>query len=345
MSRCQRVIQSFLACFFACACLLTLASQGAVTHAAASTSSKATSSCVAPPTNFNPLTATKSELDLYGLPPKPTNQQDLQRWVQMVSTAKNRGCGASIARPNLYSKIKGAKTPGTAKTQAVTPFFSSTSWYTWSGYATGWGYGSGFDEAYGNWNLPCVSAPDSSGYHSITWVGLGGWYNNEYLLQAGTINDPTWGLSLWWEAWPSNAIQVISGISPHCGDKIFSDVWVNYSTSTSYYYVEDMSQNTYYSNHYNNFVPDRQSAEWIDERPTCADGNYTPLANFNYTLFSNSHAEVTGTNTYGTISSYRPGSITMVNNSGATIAAPGGLNSAGDSFRDNWYGTGTGELC
>jgi hypothetical protein len=164
-------------------------------------------------------------------------------------------------------------------------------------------------------------------------------------LQAGTINDPTWGLSLWWEAWPSNAIQVISGIYPRCGDDIFSDVWVNYSTSTSYYYVEDYTTGAYYSSHYNNFVPDRQSAEWIDERPTCADGNYTPLANFGSTYFFHSTAEVTGTSTYGSISSYRPGSIKMTASNGAVIAAPGGLDSTGEIFRDYWSGTGSGELC
>jgi len=341
----SKFVRRFLACLFACALLLALASAGIRTapqaHAATTSASTAISTCVAPPPNFNPLTATKSEIALYGLPPKPTEKKSLQSWEQIVNTAKHRDCAASVARPDLSSRLH-ASMP---RSHSVTPNFSNSSWYTWSGYATGWGYGSGFDEARGNWYLPCVSAPDSYGYHSITWVGLGGWYNNQYLLQAGTINDPTWGLSLWWEAWPSNKIQVISGIYPRCGDDIFSDVWVNYSTSTSYYYVEDYTTGAYYSNHYNNFVPDRQSAEWIDERPTCADGNYTPLANFGSTYFFHSTAEVTGTSTYGSISSYRPGSIKMTASNGAVIAAPGGLDSTGEIFRDYWYGTGSGELC
>lgn len=346
MSRCQRVVQSILACGFTCALLLAFAMPGTVAHAASSVSI-GTSSCLAPPANFNPLMATKSQVALYGLPPKPAKQQDLQRWAKRVNSAKHRSCGAPIPRANHYSQPVPVRATGAAGASGVTPNFSNSSWTTWSGYATGWGYGSGFDEAYGEWNLPCVYTPDPYGYHSITWVGLGGWYNqpNQNLLQAGTINDPTWGRSLWWEAWPSNFIQIIPGISPNCGDKIFSDVWVNYNPSISHYWVQDISQNVYYSGQYNNFVPNIQSAEWIDERPTCANGQYSPLANFRNTNFSDAHAEVTGTSTYGTISSYRPGSITMVDPSYGTIAAPGGLNSAGDSFTDYWNGTGAGSLC
>lgn len=34
----------------------------------------------------------------------------------------------------------------------------------------------------------------------------------------------------------------------------------------------------------------------------------------------------------------------MVSSSGARLAAPGGPNSASDSFTDYWYGTGSPEL-
>lgn len=336
MSLRQRTVQGLLTSAFALAFLLIFTSQEPVAHAASIAKS---SSCASPPANFRPLEASSEEITQYGLPPKPTKEKDLQLWAQNVGSRAQRACGTSTARTNRYSQQKPIQKAG------VIPNFTNATWYTWSGYATGWGYGSGFDEAYGNWHLPCLGSPSSSGYHSITWVGLGGWYNNQHLLQAGTINDPTWGLSLWWEAWPNNAIQVIPGISPRCNDQIFADVWVNYNTNTSYYYVKDITQNKYGSGQYNNFVPDRQSAEWIDERPSCASGNYTPLANFGHVDFTNSHAEVTGTNGYGTISSYRAGSVTMVSSSGSTLAQPGGLSSDGTSFRDTWYGSGTGEFC
>lgn len=344
MSRCQRIVQCLLAYVFASALVLAFASPGTMAHASSvSASAVRPSSCVAPPANFNPLNATKSQIKLYGLPPKPTKQRDLQHWVKIVSSAKHRTCSISISHSHMYSRPLPAHMTGTGGSD-VTPNFSNGYSHNWSGYITGWGYGSGFDEAYGEWRLPCTQQPDPSGYHAVTWVGIGGSSDSaQDLLQAGTDNDPFWGRSLWWEVWPANYMQFISGFTPNCGDQIFSDVWVNYDALTSYYWIEDMSQSVYYSGQYR-FVPDKQSAEWVDERPTC-NGSITPLANFVRTNFTDAHVEVTGTSTYGTISSYRPGSITMTSSGGTIMAAPGSLNSAGDSFSDYWYDAGNGILC
>jgi hypothetical protein len=90
-----------------------------------------------------------------------------------------------------------------------------------------------------------------------------------------------------------------------------------------------------------NFSAAQSSAEWIVERPETCNGNdctLTSLAEFSTVTFTNSQAFATSGS--GSISSYPFWDIEMVNNADtAVIALPSGLNNAGTSFSDTWYGS------
>src|SRR6266576_2885438 len=93
----------------------------------------------------------------------------------------------------------------------------------------------------------------------------------------------------------------------------------------------------------------RSSAEWIVERPALCNGHHcklTSLSNFGTVSLGNDYTGIASTN-YATINGATGGigsfgsanihRITMVNNSGATLAEPSVLSTDGTSFTETWF--------
>src|SRR6185437_3151130 len=97
--------------------------------------------CPAPTASFDPATASKAELDFYGLPSRPTgSRSSISHWLDVVGHSRHRLCTAPIAgsvssRPTPYSH-----------TNNTDPF--------WSGIAV---VNGGYNYAFSDWTVPCYS--------------------------------------------------------------------------------------------------------------------------------------------------------------------------------------------
>jgi hypothetical protein len=299
--------------------------------------------CPSPPANFSPLRASASEINYYGLRPRPQgNAKELAKWVDLMKHAKHREC--NFTNSYRYSQPLSSQ---------LHPLSTSASYsQIWSGWLVGSGSGSGFNRVDAYWNVPCYNSSHSpSSSRAVTWIGLGGWYGNN-LWQGGTTEDPSTGYHLWWEAYPANYMQISAG-NLSCGDQIYAGIDYNYDyANEASIYLQDETHGTYYILHayYNNWKPNLESAEWIDERSGCSltNSSHYLLGDFNYVQWSSAEAvpNYSGAG-WGSISAFANTQFTMyeANSPFANLTNPGSLTSGGYNFRDSWIGNGNDNTC
>jgi hypothetical protein len=237
-----------------------------------------------------------------------------------VAEIKKLTVGYSPADRNV-----GVKSPGNQGLSDV----ESTNW---SGYAD---TGSSFSDVSASWTEPGASCSSRTTSLAAFWVGIDG-YSSDSVEQDGTLiecYDRTAYQYTWWEMYPTNDIQVV-GETAAAGDAITASVvrsGTSYKlavtdathTADSFSKTETCSASSCVDS----------SAEWIAEAPTGSSG-VEPLSDFG--TWTASNAAVTEGTTAGTISSFTDDEITMIDNSGATKALPGALNSAGTGFSVTW---------
>ena len=205
----------------------------------------------------------------------------------------------------------------------------------WSGYAD---TGKGFTSVTGKWKEPKISGCSASSPLSavVFWVGLDG-FNNGTVEQDGTAaicggGNPITYLT-WWEMFPANNIQFI-GATVKPGDAIAASV-VRSGTKYTLKVTDSTTAGNSFTAHATCAATTckDQSAEWIAEAPS-ANGAEVPLPKFStWTLTA---ATVKAGTHSGTIKSFPDNAITMNNASPDNDAKPGPLNTAGNSFKDNW---------
>jgi hypothetical protein len=201
-----------------------------------------------PPAGFDPLHATASELEAYGIPARPNaaSTTALEEWTQMVVRAQFQP-----GPPMMY----------------VGPVKHATS-SNWSGY---YASGTSFTEAGAHWTEPSVQS-GCTGASASTWAGLGG-VNSGNLAQNGV--DLLWPgghtQQAWWEILPANTTYINFRVDPGYG----------FEVTTSYYSGHFLF---FFNNDYTGYATtisvassayDGSTADVIVER---ASG--TPLANF-----------------------------------------------------------------
>ena len=141
-----------------------------------------------PPADFDPLSASKEDLESWGYPARPEEAEgtDAQiRWLELVNPALRRTVPDLVRRPGSYNRQ--LKELNVVSKRANSVLATSSNW---SGYALlAASAGQSFYRVSGRWTLPTVKqAPGtcSGGWdYSSQWVGLGG-FNDAYLLQAGS---------------------------------------------------------------------------------------------------------------------------------------------------------------
>ena len=297
-------------------------------------------SCASPPSSFDPTRASASQLAYYGLPQKPQTSQDISAWIAEIQASKQRTCqfkSVGVSSAAMHT-LGGSRSIISASTTRINN-------QNWSGYVVGSGSGNGFNEAEGNWSVPCMGT-QPAGSHALTWVGIGGYFEYPFrILQVGTIDDsnysPNYAPSFWWEIYPENEIQAVSGITLKCTDSIHADVT---TTPSNHVYIVDQTSKHYFSYSPDaSFVAGRQSSEWINERPGCPNGIDSLLADYNYTSITSAEARPARSGaTLGGINQFQNISVQMVDSSGTTLANADALNSDGQSFRDDWRALGNG---
>jgi len=222
--------------------------------------------------------------------------------------------------------------------------FSPIDYYNWSGYAAT--TTKSFNKVIGSYIQPSINCSTAADDNSIAsfWVGFDG-FSNYSVEQAGTEAEcgqtpstpPTY--VAWWEMYPTNNMQ-ITKVTIKPGDHITDSVI--YNTNGTYTLkvadTTDKQSASVIQSCGSGIVCQRESAEWIIERPTL-NSSYSLLGNWGTVKFTASEA---ATDNYPSASpeqgisklTYFP--INMINYSGNALANVSPLSSTGASFSDNW---------
>ncbi|MCX5994706.1 MAG: G1 family endopeptidase [Chloroflexi bacterium] len=119
-----------------------------------------------PPADFNPLTATAQELQKYGLPAKPTDEEGAKQWEDVYEHCKHYVKPEQIPSTSTY-------------THGLVGTYSTTNW---AGYVVRScdnkinGTAPKYTIVYANWYQPTYNGPATASF----WVGMDG-----FVLQGG----------------------------------------------------------------------------------------------------------------------------------------------------------------
>jgi Peptidase A4 family len=286
-----------------------------------------------PPAGFKPLTASAAQLAAYGLPPRPTNAADLASWTKLMShltTLVAPDISVSAAQHNNLPQRPSVQAGGQAGV-------STGSTNIWSGYVSKESGSTYYNDVFGEWVQPSISATSCSGATHLSWVGLGG-YGTAKLIQDGTNQSN----QAWYEYLGAGGTGVSITLLPaslgiHSGDTIAA--WTSYSAGTAYWTVEDVTNGKASSASLSSASSfyDGSSAEFIDERTTFGT-TPSPLADYSATDWTSASAEITSTGYKDALSSLtNVTQLTMVNpGTGHTLATALNEGSNGYTFQTAW---------
>lgn len=210
----------------------------------------------------------------------------------------------------------------------------------WSGYAV---TGSDFTDAEASWIQPKADCSKTPNTYAVFWVGIDG-YSDSTVEQTGTLvicSGTTAQYYGWWEFFPLNSVQIISGFKVSPSNKFDASVTYNGTEFTVTLRNETTAESFTHSGKVSGAK--RTSAEWIAEAPANSSG-ILPLSDFGTASFGSDYTAVSGTNdakdstTSGPIKDFGKNvkEIKMVTSGGTTKAQPTTLTSDGSSFKDTW---------
>jgi len=204
-----------------------------------------------------------------------------------AATAPTGYAGGPSAGAAQHTRVPGGRTPSVAG-----PLVNATS-RNWAGYAvTSLSTPAAtFTHVHGSWTQRPVTCPAPDAW-AIFWVGFDGWTNGT-VEQGGSSARCVNGTpvyQLWWEMFPTNAIQPV--LSINVGDSVSADVTYNAATAQYTITVADATQHTSFTTNQTcaaNLVCSRSSADWIVEAVgRFGTGDFFPLANYGRALMNNS---------------------------------------------------------
>jgi hypothetical protein len=265
-----------------------------------------------PPENFNPLTASKEELEHFGLPLEPDadRQPSLHEFWRRMYKPPLQFVPIQFAFKNIARL-----TTINHRQQALGLRTRRQTSSNWSGAYIKPRDGQVFTEIWGQWQVPTPSVPptevgEGHYYRCSTWIGLDGQrrYYQSSLPQIGTeqsIDDAsgTSEFSAWWQWWVRDQYfpPVDMGLSIHAGDLIMCNLRVVPPGRNKVRFQlrneSTMSQAIEYADAPTLPIPLQVSgatAEWITERPAIFP---TPILyefpHYNTVLFSDCVAVTT----------------------------------------------------
>jgi hypothetical protein len=217
-------------------------------------------------------------------------------------------------------------------TAGVRASVSQTSSTNWGGYADTT-VTNAVSYVAGTWVQPSVTCPTRGTLYAAFWVGIDG-YSSSTVEQDGTLAECAHGkatYSAWWELYPLNSIQTIGSMTVKAGDSI--NATVTYTSAGFTMAIKDLTAGTSFSKTATQSGTSRNSAECIAERPSVGS-SLSKLADFTSMKFTTCRTTISGTNV-GIGSASTVNAITMVDNSGLTLASVSTTSSAG-AFTVTW---------
>ena len=216
--------------------------------------------------------------------------------------------------------------------------FTSRNWDGYVSYASD--QSTEFNEIKATWIQPTVTC-QTAGAWTVFWVGLDGWFNNT-VEQGGSeaycsTTEGTPAYHLWWEMFPTNAIQTTLTINP--GDEITADVRYVKSTSTFVIRVADETSEQSFTTNQQcaiALVCQRSSTDVITEDVGNFNGGYFPLANYGTMGYTDAHVKNTS-DLRGSISGkhWLDGAVTE-SSGGTNYASVSPLSNGGTAFSTTW---------
>jgi hypothetical protein len=239
------------------------------------------------PTGYDFLNAKPSDLDLYGIPPKPAQPQLLTFWHKLVSPPFRKIDPAS----SLSGVIFQTRPPNNLESSL-----------NWSGTVVSPPRPKQMVLAVAGWTVPRVSHPtppplfiEEDAPKTLVWVGLNG-HNARLprvsLPQIGTLHEPDaepkdqhYAWTYWWyHSDRPKPVSRITGLKIDPGHEILAGLWVTISGDVAFF-IKNQTTGDYCSllqrPPSGDLEPLGLSAEWVVERPTKPEtGKLYPLADY-----------------------------------------------------------------
>ncbi len=239
--------------------------------------------CLVPPRGFDPLYASDDELERYCFPPRPIEENELQKWEKRISLYKTSPepvliSGDIITKPQNSSRHVTAESPDVLKAIYTTEYSSN-----WSGYVSDLGTSPymtlSFSQVEMDYTQPAISSVSGSCLNAY-WVGIGG-CNSGNLVQAGTATSGSSTHYAWYEYLSDTgatvSMQTISSLTVSAGDAMH--IYMSFEKENNkftYYIANDTTGNAAsgYVNLNANDYYDGTTCEWIVERCSYPSGYY-----------------------------------------------------------------------
>jgi hypothetical protein len=241
-----------------------------------------------PPKNFDPFTASPTDLERNGFPPLPEDPRHLERYKRVFGHIKNKLHHIEPTFRVNHDRIHG---PRKRLTKAATETSGN-----WSGGVVYAPAGDSFKWVEGDWIVPDVDAPtQNQWYYCASWIGIDGDGSGD-VFQAGVEcevyrsgSSITRNIYPWWEWYPTPEVQITNlGVSP--GDLITMILCSASAAGSNTGTVYITNRTTGASTSVNLTAPGTttlvgNSAEWIVEAPTVG-GTQSAIADYGEVFFS-----------------------------------------------------------
>ncbi|WP_103352749.1 G1 family glutamic endopeptidase [Amycolatopsis sp. CA-128772] len=257
----------------------------------------------------------------------------------VVSSAGAAAPAGAASAPIGYA---GGPAQHTGASPAVAgPLVNATS-RNWAGYAITSlsSPAATFTHVHGSWTQRPVTCPASDAW-AVFWVGFDGWTNGT-VEQGGSSARCVNGTpvyQLWWEMFPTNAIQPVLTIN--AGDAVSADVTYNAATAQYTITVADATQHTSFTTTQTcaaTLVCSRSSAEWVvEDVGRFGTGDFFPLADYGRALMNNAVAsDDAGHGGSMTSSSTWQRTRIQEQDTTTTYATTGATSTNGQNFAVTW---------
>ena len=257
-----------------------------------------------------------------------------------LTVASNRGASSTRVETATTLPREGAAGPAWGRgrdTGNASAQFTSRNWGGYITYVSS--EGTDFNVVKATWIQPTVQCEQSNAW-TVFWVGLDGWWDNT-VEQGGSSAQCVNGTpqyTVWWEMFPTNAIQSVFTIKP--GDKISATVTYKPTTGVFVITVSDLtSHHSFTQNQHcaNNLTCERSSADVIAEDVGhFGGGTFFPLADYRTMSFTGAAiTDITGHGGSFSNSAWLTAAVTE-SSGGTTYATVSALSTTGQRFSATW---------
>lgn len=281
-----------------------------------------------PPEGFNPVTATDEQLERYGFPARPLQEDKLLEWNEQMSHYSY-----TPVPEVLVSAVKTVSKAELVKLQTLR--YYSSIYQTTHGYCAGYAaYGNTYCQVQGDFVQPTIASSCTNYTYACHWIGMGD-FNGSKIFKAGTVMNTYSGGRNYYPVYSYRGTFIrLTSMSVNAGDQIHIycsfqsandklNVYIaNNTNGTSQSVLIDVSASEYY---------DGSMADFMTENIQ-VNGNYNGLANFGTIYWTNCQVGTLDGNWYS-LGSQNVYLVRMSGSSGYK-ASPQGIN--GTTFNTVW---------